>query len=98
MIREMVGWVRYDTETWDCTMHRMKHRVNQALQQHKILSWSERIQNMKVLMIQRVANLPNDQWEVLTSEWVPNGPIDESQEYFAYRSAGRPILRWNDII
>ena len=50
MIRKMVGWVRYDTETWKCTMHRMKLRVQQALQQHKIRSWSDRIENMKIFM------------------------------------------------
>ena len=56
MLREIVGWVRYPTETWEATMRRMKHRVARALIQYPISDWSKRIHGMKAKMVRRIEN------------------------------------------
>ena len=96
MLREIVGWVRYESEGWDITMHRMNDRLCQALCQYKVCPWSERIQVMKQKMVSRIEGLPHDRWESLSSKWLPSLVHDDSQEWHAFRERGRPPLRWND--
>jgi len=40
MLRNIVGWVRLDEEPWADTMRRMKGRVERALRQHDVRSWT----------------------------------------------------------
>ena len=36
MLRRIVGWRRVQGKDWECTMHRMKIRVQSALEMHGI--------------------------------------------------------------
>ena len=76
-------------------MRRMKHRVGQALSQHMVRDWSERIKLMKGQMASRIDGLPNDRWEVQSFKWLPAEVQDASQEYYAFRERGRLVLQWS---
>ena len=43
MMRKIVGWVRVPEEPWEDTMRRMKGRVDNALGQSKLKTWSLRL-------------------------------------------------------
>ena len=98
MLRKIAGWVRYDGEEWETTMRRMNNRVQQSLRQFHIRPWSERIVCARKKYNYRLLNLPKDRWEKLSLQWEPKNVQDDSQEHFAYRLAGRPLLRWTDTI
>ena len=97
MLREIVGWVRYSEDSWETIMRRMKHRVTKALEQHPVKAWSERLSSMREKYLDRLENLPNARWEVQSTQWVPTEVADVSQEFYAHRLRGRPVLRWNDV-
>ena len=42
--------------------------------------------------------MDNTKWEKLSMDWHPTEVSDESQDFFAYRRQGRPLLRWTDEI
>ena len=96
MLRKIVGWVRHATNDWEIVMHNMKLRVSSAMDQWYVRLWDKRIQGARKTNFQRVANMNCQRWERLSMEWEPAKVLDDSQEYWAHRRAGRPFLRWTD--
>ena len=98
MIRKIVGWIRYEGEKWETTMKRMKVRVSNGLQQFHVKVWTERLSTVRAKYFARLEKLPEDRWEKLSAKWMPAVVNDDSQEYYAFREQGRPLLRWTDNV
>ena len=98
MLRRIVGWRRIPDEPWDITMERMKNRVNDALEQWPIKSWSDRVTLSKWQHACRVKRVAPERWVSLACKWQPDHITDPWCEYEPYRGAGRPILKWDDSL
>jgi hypothetical protein len=62
MLRMIVGWVRLPSETWEVTMHRMNHRVENALQRYPVISWRRRLAKCLWKYVLRIKAAPSDSW------------------------------------
>ena len=91
MLRRMVGWTCYSSETWQERGHRMKIRLQQALSKFPVedwsKTWSNRVQSLKSCM----HTAPK--WTQLSYAWDPRECATRNG-HFAYRSAGRPRVKW----
>ena len=96
MLRKVIGWVRYDGEQWETTMQRMKLKVENGMRQYLVKPWGGRIESMKTKYFQRLEGMEDRRWEKLSFQWEPTKVDDNSQEYYAHRCSGRPVLRWFD--
>ena len=85
MLRKIVGWVRLPNETWETTMHRMKERVQSALQKYPVMQWRKRIAKYLWKYILRIKDVPSEAWIQKSSMWAPNESEDASSEYVPYR-------------
>ena len=79
-------------------MRRMNLRVARALGTYPTIWWKTRIAKYLWKFILRVQAAPDNSWIKLASNWEPNECEDAFNEYFAYRSRGRPNLRWDDAV
>ena len=98
MQRKIVGWVRIDNETWEETMHRMKYRVNRALQQYGVMPWKERIGKYLWKMILRIKSASNEAWIRQSSMWAPNETEDALSDFLPHRCRGQPSLKWDSAV
>ena len=90
MLRNMVGWKRVPLEDWSDTMRRMRRKVDTALMAHPVKDWSEQHLRSQFRFACRVASRGGD-WPARLSRWHPGESVAG-----AYRSRGRPPLRWDD--
>ena len=94
MLRRIVGWRRIQGEDWECTMHRMKIRVQRALEMHAISNWSRRIMSARWKYALHVNFTDKSSWTKIICDWNPiEHPIEGLS---ASRSRGRPRVRWDD--
>ena len=66
------------------------------MKQFYVRPWDDCIANMRIKNWRRLASMSNERWEKLSLQWDPNEVPDYSQDYTAYRRAGRLLLRWTD--
>ena len=86
----MVGWKRLATEEWSETMRRMRRKVEAALYTYPVKDWSDQHLHGQFRFACRVARKAGD-WPARASRWQPRVSV-----LGAYRSQGRPLLRWDD--
>ena len=80
-------------ESWEEIGHRMKHRLQRALDVHPIPDWSDTINMRKSKIVSSMNELPF--WTKSACEW---DPIECSSAifYIASRFRGRPFTRWHN--
>ena len=94
MLRRIVGWHRIPGEDWESTMHRMKMRVQRALEMHTIQNWSRRTMGARWKYALHVNFSEKSSWTKVVCDWNPiEHPI---QGFPACRPRGRPRVRWDD--
>ena len=79
-------------------MHRMKYRVNQALQQYPVAWWTRRLATYLWKFAIRVKTSLPECWIAQSCEWEPNLIEDAFCEFSPYRDVGRPRLKWDDVL
>ena len=94
MLRKIVGWSWHSGDNWETVMSSMKRKVMNAMQQHHVRPWNTCIDTMRSEKFSRLRSMDQSRWEYLCLQWVPQLVEDNSQEYFAHRDRGRPLLRW----
>ena len=90
MLRRIVGWTRYPSETWEETMSRMKQKVASALQVHPIENWSGQLFRRKFRLTCRMQRQRHG-WPLRVARWQP-----QETHVAALRGVGRPACRWDD--
>ena len=93
MLRRIVGWVRIPNELWATTMHRMNGRLQNAMRQHPVKPWSNRIADAKWKYVHRLKKMDHDKWPVLACRWRPDMVIDPDYIAQPKRKQGHPLLR-----
>ena len=83
MLRKMVGWVRYDDESWENTGHRMKHRLEVALGLFPLSAWSQVREEALARLLDSAASGAAPRIVAHAISWQPAG----------YRTRGRPLQR-----
>ena len=91
MLRRMVGWVCYDTDTWEVRGHRMKTRLQQALAQHPQAEWSKQIAFRNKKLHDEIRDLPF--WTREACAWDPRATA-VLNSHVTHRGVGRPRVRW----
>ena len=97
MLRNIAGWVRIDDEPWEDTMRRMRGRVEAALRQHHVQSWSERVCRRRWEHAWHVARHPMS-WPLRSTKWDPTACPDPAAHRIPCRGPGRPLTRWDDTL
>ena len=69
MMRKVVGWVRIPDEPWEQTMRRMGTRVNNAVVQSKMKTWSMRLLETQWKFVARLKQLPLISWPSLAAPY-----------------------------
>ena len=92
------GWIRVGDEPWETTMHRMKIRVQRALQQYSVKPWSARIAAYLWKMVLRIKLAGSESWINESSMWIPSEIEDAFSQYVPYRYIGRPTLKWDSVV
>ena len=85
MMRRIVGWVRFDDESWETTGRRMKHKLEAALARRPVLPWSEVRDRNRARLQSRISEGHGPKWTILTQNWQPKST----------RPRGRPAQRWS---
>ena len=96
MLRSIVGWVRHEDENCETTMHRMKQRLATAMDLHYVEPWEHYILRQQWRYAVHAAFSEKSDWPVRLANWNPLLVDDVSSPYIAYRSQGRPRIRWDD--
>ena len=79
-------------------MHRMKHRVENALQRYPVMSWRRRLAKCLWKYVLRIKAAPSESWIAQFPMWVPSESEDPYSEYVPYRRRGRPYLKWDSCV
>ena len=93
MMRGIVGWVRIPEEPWDQTMRRMGTRVNNAVVQSKMKTWSTRLLETQWKFVGRLMQLPRTSWPSQAAFWEPQIISDPACEFVPHRERGRPYTK-----
>ena len=91
MLRRMVGWICYETDSWEERGHRMKARMDNALKQHPIEQWSVRWASRKQQLEDLMPSAPF--WTRTAYQWDLRA-CSTNNHNFPYRRVGRPRVRW----
>ena len=91
MLRKIVGWRRVPEEPWDVTMHRMKMRVNDALEQWPVKSWALRVNLIRWKHACRVKAVGDERWVSLACKWKPDDVYDLWCDRLPCRRVGHPF-------
>ena len=92
MLRNIVGWVRNDGESWNETMRRMSSKIEAALRRYPIEDWSTQLFRRQFRLAHPVGNMVGS-WPARVCIWHPPTSIPR-----ATRSQGRPVVRWDDYL
>ena len=89
MLRRIVGWIRFDDESWEETGRRMKTRLQCALQSFPISDWSAKRLALRNKLISKVQTgmAPKLLGRVFNWSLAPGT---------GSRRVGRPVQRWRD--
>ena len=89
MMRRIVGWVRFEDESWEDTGRRMKVRLQQASQKFHIPHWSATRLGLRQNLVSKILHdrAPNVLQRVY--DWSLSPGIGQ-------RSIGSPLQRWRD--
>ena len=96
MLRKIVGWVRFDDENWETTGHRMKARLEAALQRHPVQEWSQVRQLARNRLLRTVDSGSAPLVAQLAANWAPAQTHDQLLRHVPRRRRGRPRQRWTD--
>ena len=72
--------------------------MNNAMRQHPVKPWSNRIADAKWKYVHRLKKMNYDKWPVLACRWRPDMVIDLDYIAQPKRKQGHPLLRWDDAI
>ena len=91
MLRRMVGWICYETDSWEARGHAMKQRMEKALAQHNVQPWSQQWRSRMQTLKARMSTAP--MWTRMAYEWDPCACCVRNNQH-PYRRVGRPLTRW----
>ena len=92
MLRSIVGWYRVEGEAWSDTMRRMKSRVQSALRQSPVTTWSEVYRRTQHSFGARIVK--QNAWPLFAASWDPTRHNNFATQ--PKRKPGRPPKRWDD--
>ena len=96
MLRKIVGWVRFDEETWETTGHRMKARLEAALERYPLKSWSSLRAEQRDALVEKARNQTSTLL-ALSFYWDPVATSAEnSVGKRPHRARAHPRQRWTD--
>ena len=87
MIRRMVGWVRFDDESWEVTGQRMKARLESALHRFPVRPWSVARAAQRDQIVHKLQSGLAPRVAQMAYQW---SPADAALQ----RGPGRPRQRW----
>ena len=93
MMRRIVGWIRVEDEDWSMTGHRMKQRLDAALQRHPVAVWSVARDKQRRRLISSVMTNRAPRIVCRVYRWALR-PI--APGFVVHRGRGRPPCRWTD--
>ena len=91
MLRRMVGWICYETDTWEERGRAMKQRMEKAMAQRPVDTWSLQWKTRRQALKDAMPTAPL--WTRQTYEWDPRTCSTHNGQH-PYRTAGRPRVRW----
>lgn len=91
MMRRMVGWICYGNDSWEERGHRMKIRLQKALELYPVEKWSAQWAMRRQGLKDKMPTAPL--WTRAAYEWNPVACAPYNTQY-PYRSAGRPRVQW----
>ena len=89
MMRRIVGWIRFDDESWEETGRRMKMRLQQAMQKVHIPEWSTTRFNLRRNLIGKI----NEGRAPIILQRVYDWHLSPG---LGQRRIGKPLQRWRD--
>ena len=92
MLRKIVGWIRFDDESWETTGQRMKARLKAALQRRTARAWSSVRQIGRQRLLHSVETGSAPVVAQLPYRWTPS----EAHGAGRHRQRGRLRQRWRD--
>jgi hypothetical protein len=96
MLRLIVRWVRLPEEPWSDTMRRMRERVQSAMVQCGVQTWSHDALARKWRWAGKVARMSEDRWPKRVATWDPRDVPQHGALGRTSRRRGRPRRRWED--
>ena len=91
MMRRMVGWICYQTDSWEERGRRMKQRLQHALTLHPVMQWSEQYARRKSRVKANMQAAPL--WTQAAYMWNPVACASRNN-HTPYRNVGRPRVQW----
>ena len=91
MLRRMVGWVCYEEDSWEERGRRMKVRLQSALNQYAVQSWSELWERRRQSLKSSMPCAPY--WTKAAYQWNPTACAGANFSS-PRRNVGRPRARW----
>ena len=79
-------------------MRRMKHRVDRAMHCHYVQPWDHLIRRHQWRYVVHAVFCKQSLWPSLIAAWSPDEFVDAHAPFIAFRGAGRPRKRWDDLV
>ena len=95
MLRRLVGWVSSSGDSWEDIGRRMKNRLQQCLNKSPMIDWSAVVYNRKSNCFNSIDAAPF--WTYSACKWEVVA-CNSANFADAYRSVGRPFMRWHDDV
>ena len=94
-MRNIVGWAHVEDDSWEDAGRRMKERLENALRQHPIASWSDTTWKRKRKLQCRVTSSDAPKVTKMAFEWSPPSCAARNGTRPG-RHRGHPRQRWHD--
>ena len=95
MLRSIVGWVRLAEDDWAATMRRVNAKLERALAEYPLSSWTDALARRQFRVAGRFAGKPGA-WPLKAAQWDPAAMNDVWYQFVPHRSPGRPRQKWDD--
>ena len=98
MLRNIIGWRRIQSETWEDTMSRMKRRIQQTELLYKCKTWSTQYAKLQWRYVNHIMNTHPSNWIKRLCDYTKNLQQDPFSPISPMRRRGHPRCKWDDYI